>query len=169
MLTKCHMLISISHHTHSFQSALCFPKTADMEGRFFVVAVDGINSAPVDLALKLAGPNDKGVFLFVEPETPQGFLADPFHDQIARVEEYQTQKKAKTLREAFDSLHDNFEFVELASSDIVGKAVCDYANEKNATMVVMGKSSSLIDELLLGSNSIWAVRNSLVPVLVARK
>ena len=136
--------------------------------RQWVVGVDPTNEAPVELAMRLASPEQPGLFVYVEPKPAEGFLADPFHDQVSRVEEYMSEKKGAALRPRFEALHPKWRFVEVKSTETAGRALCDYAKEQKAAMIIMGHSAGLVDRIL-GSNSSYAIRHAPCPVLVAKK
>lgn len=127
-----------------------------------VVAVDGVNSAPVELAARLACK--RGIFAIV---IPAGGGGDALHTNVDRVESYMARKKAEELRGAYTRPGWTFDIVE--SDDSVGKALCAYAASVKADLLVIGHSTKFsLDHLLLGSNAVYCTKNAPCSVLVAK-
>lgn len=136
-----------------------------------VVAVDGSDGSEVAVELAQRLPSvSKGFFVFVLPSSQHSFLSDPLHDNVDRIESYMLEKKADEVAARLSSRFPKWSFEKVRSDEDAGACLLKVCREKNASLLVMGRSRSAVDHLLLGSTSLYCVRNSdQCPVLLAKK
>ncbi len=126
-----------------------------------VVAVDGVNDAPVKLAGKLGLA--KGHFVHVIPGVSPGL-----HENVERAESFIARQKAEQeLAPRYQREGWTFEVCESAES--VGHELCAAAERHRAELLVVGHSSrAWIETLLMGSTAVYCTKNSKCSVLVAK-
>lgn len=119
-----------------------------------MVAVDGVNDAPVVLASRLSCK--RGFFVFV---IPAGGGGDMMHNNVDRVESYMARKKAEEELAKPKYKRDGWTVQVLESDDAVGKALCQFAERVKADVLVIGHSTKFsLDHLLLGSNAVYCTK-----------
>ncbi|MEM4658652.1 MAG: universal stress protein [Candidatus Methanosuratincola sp.] len=120
---------------------------------------------------KVFGSKIWGIHVSVVPETVAyeqfSFLTDDLYNFILKSEEKH--------RVEFNSIGDrlSIEGVEFEGDIVQGtpsSAIIEYARERNADLITMGKRGlGLLDRLLVGSTTLTTFRNSNVPVLAVKK
>jgi nucleotide-binding universal stress UspA family protein len=127
-----------------------------------VVAVDGVNDAPVKLASKLGVA--KGTFVHVIPG-PGGEL---LHENVEKAESFIARRRAEQeLAPRYQREGWTFEVVE--SPHEFGRALCDFAENAKADLLVVGHSSrTWVEHLLMGSVAVYVTKHATCSVLVAK-
>lgn len=143
-----------------------------MEGQpsCIVVAVDGSELLESVLEKARALSSSSGVskcfIVHVLEVAGKSSFLDPLHDTLDRIEEHEQREATMAIRKRCDGYvakHEwkeaEFVVVQSDNGDYASTVLTKFAEQRKATLLIVGQGKSVVDHFLLGSNSLRLARD----------